>query len=157
VLESNLARAHIARCDPAFRQPAMEKPSRFPQTASGHVETTTSWMAPKTAIFFPMARPSHSPSPTPLRKSPPKLVTLASSSARPAAVLRSFITSCKRSGVEPFAWFRDVLSRIPAHSITPAERIASAQLAISDFRCPSLSTPLIPHIQYRPPAAVHEG
>ena len=35
-----------------------------------------------------------------------------------AAVLRSFIASCKRSGVEPFAWFRDVLSRIPAHSIT---------------------------------------
>ena len=34
-----------------------------------------------------------------------------------AAVLRSFIASCKRSGVEPFAWFRDVLSRISAHSI----------------------------------------
>jgi IS66 C-terminal element len=36
-----------------------------------------------------------------------------------AAVLRSFIASCKRSSIEPFAWFRDVLSRIPAHSITP--------------------------------------
>ena len=35
-----------------------------------------------------------------------------------AAVLRSFIAFCKRSGIEPFAWFRDVLSRIPAHSIT---------------------------------------
>jgi transposase len=35
-----------------------------------------------------------------------------------AAVLRSFIASCKRCGVEPFAWFRDVLSRIPGHSIT---------------------------------------
>jgi transposase len=35
-----------------------------------------------------------------------------------AALLRSFIASCKRCGVEPFAWFRDVLSRIPAHSIT---------------------------------------
>jgi transposase len=34
-----------------------------------------------------------------------------------AAVLRSFIASCKRCDVEPFAWFRDVLSRIPAHSI----------------------------------------
>jgi len=34
-----------------------------------------------------------------------------------AAVLRSFIASCKRSGVEPFAWFRDVLSRIPAHCV----------------------------------------
>jgi transposase len=35
-----------------------------------------------------------------------------------AAVLRSFIASCKRRGVEPFAWFRDVLSRIPMHPIT---------------------------------------
>ena len=35
-----------------------------------------------------------------------------------AAVLRSFIASCKRCGVEPFTWFRDVLSRIPAHSVT---------------------------------------
>ena len=34
-----------------------------------------------------------------------------------AAVLRSFIASCKCCGVEPFAWFRDVLSRLPAHSI----------------------------------------
>lgn len=34
-----------------------------------------------------------------------------------AAVLRSFIASCKRCGVEPFAWFRDVLSRISAHSV----------------------------------------
>jgi transposase len=34
-----------------------------------------------------------------------------------AAVLRTFIASCKRSSVEPFAWFRDVLSRIPEHSI----------------------------------------
>lgn len=40
------------------------------------------------------------------------------SGGKTAAVLRSFIASCKRSGVEPFAWFRDVLSRIPAHSIT---------------------------------------
>jgi transposase len=36
---------------------------------------------------------------------------------RTAAVLRSFIASCKRSAVEPFAWFRDVLSRIAAHPI----------------------------------------
>ena len=37
---------------------------------------------------------------------------------RTAAVLRSFIASCKRSSVEPFAWFCDVLSRIAAHPIT---------------------------------------
>jgi hypothetical protein len=37
--------------------------------------------------------------------------------SKTAAVLRSFIASCKRCDVEPFAWFRDVLSRIPSHSI----------------------------------------
>ncbi len=36
---------------------------------------------------------------------------------RTAAVLRSFIASCKRSRVEPFSWFHDVLSRMPDHSI----------------------------------------
>jgi transposase len=35
-----------------------------------------------------------------------------------AAVLRSFVASCQRVDVEPFAWLRDVLSRIAAHPIT---------------------------------------
>ena len=39
------------------------------------------------------------------------------SGGKTAAVLRSFIASCKRCQVEPFAWFRDVLSRLPSHSI----------------------------------------
>jgi transposase len=39
------------------------------------------------------------------------------SGGKMAAVLRSFVASCKRCSVEPFAWFNDVLSRIPAHSI----------------------------------------
>ena len=34
------------------------------------------------------------------------------------AVLRSFVASCKRVGVEPFAWFQDVLSRVASHPIT---------------------------------------
>jgi transposase len=38
-----------------------------------------------------------------------------------AAVLRSFVASCQRAGVEPFAWFKDVLSRIASH---PINRIA---------------------------------
>jgi transposase len=38
-----------------------------------------------------------------------------------AAVLMSFIATCKRCRVEPFAWFRDVLSRIPTH---PVNRLA---------------------------------
>jgi transposase len=38
-----------------------------------------------------------------------------------AAVLRSFVASCQRAGVEPFAWFKDVLPRIASH---PINRIA---------------------------------
>lgn len=38
-----------------------------------------------------------------------------------AAVLRSFVASCQRAKVEPFAWFKDVLSRIADH---PMSRIA---------------------------------
>src|SRR5580658_7002410 len=38
-----------------------------------------------------------------------------------AAVLRSFVASCQRAAVEPFAWFKDVLSRIASH---PINRIA---------------------------------
>lgn len=33
------------------------------------------------------------------------------------AVLRSFVASCQRAKVDPFAWFRNVLSRIGAHPI----------------------------------------
>jgi hypothetical protein len=36
---------------------------------------------------------------------------------RTAAVLTSFIASCKRCGVKPFAWFCDVLSRLARHSV----------------------------------------
>ena len=36
---------------------------------------------------------------------------------RTAAVLRSFVASCQRVNVDPFAWFKDVLARIPSHSI----------------------------------------
>ena len=36
---------------------------------------------------------------------------------RTAAVLRSFVASCQRAGVDPFAWFRDVLGRIATHPV----------------------------------------
>jgi transposase len=35
-----------------------------------------------------------------------------------AAVLRSFVATCQRAGVDPFIWLKDVLSRIAAHPIT---------------------------------------
>jgi hypothetical protein len=36
---------------------------------------------------------------------------------RTAAVLRSFVASCQRVNVDPFAWFKDILARIPNYSI----------------------------------------
>jgi transposase len=40
-----------------------------------------------------------------------------------AAVLRTFVATCMRCGVEPFAWFRDVLSRIATHPINRIEEL----------------------------------
>src|SRR5215469_16544342 len=37
---------------------------------------------------------------------------------RTGAVLRSFVASCQRVGVDPYAWFKDVLTRIAAHPFT---------------------------------------
>lgn len=35
-----------------------------------------------------------------------------------AAVLRSFVASCQRIGIDPFTWFTDVLSRMASHPIS---------------------------------------
>lgn len=40
-----------------------------------------------------------------------------------AAVLLSFVAMCKRNAVEPFAWFRDVLSRIARHPVHRIEEL----------------------------------
>ena len=37
---------------------------------------------------------------------------------RTAAVLRSFVASCQRVGIDPFLWLKDVLSRIATHPVT---------------------------------------
>jgi transposase len=36
---------------------------------------------------------------------------------RTAAVVRSFVASCQRVGVDPFAWLKDVLGRIGNHPV----------------------------------------
>jgi len=38
-------------------------------------------------------------------------------------VLRSFISSCELVKIDPFAWFRNVLSRIAEHPITRLEEL----------------------------------
>jgi hypothetical protein len=40
-----------------------------------------------------------------------------------AAVLLSFVETCKRKAVEPFAWFSDVLSRIATHPINKIQEL----------------------------------
>jgi transposase len=40
-----------------------------------------------------------------------------------AAVLRSFVSSCELVRIDPFAWFRDVLSRIAEHPIKRLEEL----------------------------------
>lgn len=39
------------------------------------------------------------------------------------AILRSFVASCELLKLDPFEWFRDVLSRIPAHSLQQLDQL----------------------------------
>lgn len=48
-----------------------------------------------------------------------------------AAVLRSFVTSCELVKVDPFAWFRDVLSRIGTHSINKLDELLPHQWPVT--------------------------
>ena len=50
---------------------------------------------------------------------------------RTAAVLRSFVTSCELSKVDPFVWFRDVLSRISDHHVTQLDELLPHRWALS--------------------------
>lgn len=42
---------------------------------------------------------------------------------RTMAILRSFVSSCELNKIDPFAWFHDVLARIPAHSIQKLDQL----------------------------------
>jgi hypothetical protein len=39
------------------------------------------------------------------------------------AILPSFVSSCEVNKIDPFAWFHDVLARIPAHSIQKLDQL----------------------------------
>jgi hypothetical protein len=43
--------------------------------------------------------------------------------AKNAAMIYSFLGTCKINNVEPHAWLKDVLSRIPDHSIQHLEEL----------------------------------
>ena len=43
--------------------------------------------------------------------------------ARNAAMIYSFLGTCKINNVEPYAWLKDVLTRIPDHSILKLEEL----------------------------------
>jgi len=48
-----------------------------------------------------------------------------------AAVLRSFITSCELVKIDPFVWFRDVLSRIADHPVNKLDELLPHNWAIA--------------------------
>jgi hypothetical protein len=66
--------------------------------------------------------------------------SLASDQGGKTAAVRSFVASCQRVSVEPFAWFKDVLSRIADHPITRLAELlpqnwAPAQNKNSSHKC----------------------
>jgi transposase len=52
-----------------------------------------------------------------------------------AALLRSFVASCQRVGVDPFAWFKDILSRISSHPINRLKELLPHNWAPSAAYC----------------------
>jgi hypothetical protein len=66
-----------------------------------------------------------------------------------AAVLRSFIASCKRSGIEPLAGSA-TCCRTFRRTPSPGSVNSFPQLEAHDFPSPSLINPLLAHIQDHP-------
>jgi len=48
-----------------------------------------------------------------------------------AAVLRSFVASCELVKVDPFAWFKDVLSRVASHPMTRLDELLPHRWAVA--------------------------
>jgi hypothetical protein len=55
---------------------------------------------------------------------------------RTAAVLRSFVTSCELVKIDPFAWFRDVLTRIAHHPVTKLDDLLPHRWSVADASVP---------------------
>ncbi len=63
--------------------------------------------------------------------------------ARDAATLFSLVASCKLGGVDPFAWFRDVLARIPTHPADHMHELIPRQWKTRFGPQPSPATPAV--------------
>jgi len=50
--------------------------------------------------------------------------------ARHAAIMYSFLGTCKINEVEPYAWLKEVLKRIPDHSIQKLDELLPGNLII---------------------------
>ena len=61
--------------------------------------------------------------------------------ARNTAILLGLMVTCKLAGVDPFAWLKDVLSRIPTH---PADRVGELIPREWKKRLGSQTTPTTP-------------
>jgi len=49
-----------------------------------------------------------------------------------AAVLRTFVASCERVKIDPCAWFRDVLARIPSHPVNQLDQLLPHNWAVDN-------------------------
>ena len=53
--------------------------------------------------------------------------------ARRAAMLYSFLGTCKINNVNPFEWLRDILRRIPSHSVNKLQELLPNNWAAGKF------------------------
>ncbi len=52
---------------------------------------------------------------------------------RTAAVLRTFVASCERVKIDPWAWFCDVLTRIASHPINQLDELLPHRWALTNI------------------------
>jgi hypothetical protein len=61
-------------------------------------------------------------------------------SGRTAAVLPSLVASCQGVNVDPFAWFKDILARIPSYSINRIAELLPHNLDLRSGLAPGLDS-----------------
>jgi IS66 C-terminal element len=69
-----------------------------------------------------------------------------------AAVLRRFVASCHCAGLDPYAWFKDVLARIAAHPIARLAELLPHNWAPAQSCSPTQTRPTPRNGSHRPMA-----